>query len=136
MTVYFFVPGTPQGKGRPRAVARGKFVRMYTPQKTATYESTVALFASQAMAGQPLFEGPVAVSVSIEMPVPASWSKKKQSQAAAGTLFPTGKPDADNVLKALFDAMNGVVWVDDTQVVQIECRKRYGCKPGVFVSVA
>lgn len=134
--VHFFVPGKPQGKGRPRAVARGKFVRMYTPEKTASYESTVALAASQAMAGRALFAGAVSVVMQIALPIPASWSKKKQAQAAADQLLPTTKPDADNTVKAVFDAINGVVWGDDTQVVDLLVRKRYHARPGVSVIVA
>lgn len=135
-TVQFFVPGKPQGKGRPRAVARGKFVRMYTPEKTASYESTVALAASQAMAGRPPIEGPVVATLFIALPIPASWSKKKQAQAVADQLLPVTKPDADNTVKAVFDAINGVVWADDTQVVDLLVRKRYRARPGVSVTIS
>lgn len=134
--VRFFVPGKPQGKGRPRAAARGKFVRMYTPEKTASYESTIALAASQAMAGRPPIEGPVVASIFIALPVPASWSKKKQAQALADQLLPITKPDSDNVVKAVFDAINGVVWGDDTQVVDHVARKRYRARPGVSVTIS
>lgn len=134
-SVHFFVPGKPQGKGRPRAVARGKFVRMYTPEKTASYESTVALAASQAMKGRAPIEGPVAVIMAIALPVPASWSKKKQAQALGGMLLPITKPDMDNVIKAVYDAINGVVWGDDTQVVDERTTKRYAATPGVDVFV-
>jgi Holliday junction resolvase RusA-like endonuclease len=134
--IRFFVPGKPQGKGRPRAVARGKFVRMYTPSKTVSYESTVALAASQAMAGRAPLEGPVVATLFIALPIPASWSKKKQALAAADKLLPTGKPDSDNVVKAVFDALNGVVWNDDTQVVDHSAKKRYRSRPGVQVIVS
>ncbi|WP_298016716.1 RusA family crossover junction endodeoxyribonuclease [uncultured Castellaniella sp.] len=135
-TVQFFVPGKPQGKGRPRAVARGKFVRMYTPEKTASYESTVALAASQAMAGRPPIEGPVVATLFIALPIPTSWSKKKQAQALADELLPITKPDSDNVVKAVFDAINGVVWADDTQVVDHTAKKRYRGRPGVSVTIS
>ncbi|WP_368647949.1 RusA family crossover junction endodeoxyribonuclease [Castellaniella ginsengisoli] len=134
--VHFFVPGKPQGKGRPRAARTGKHIRLYTPGKTASYESTVALAASQAMTGRALFAGPVSVIMQIALPIPASWSKKKQAQAAADQLLPTTKPDADNTVKAIFDAINGVVWGDDTQVVDLLVRKRYRARPGVSVIVA
>lgn len=133
--IRFFVPGKPQGKGRPRAVTRGKFVKMYTPEKTVNYESTVALAASQAMAGRPPIEGPVSVSMFIALPIPASWSKRKQAQALDGQLLPITKPDVDNVVKAVFDAINGVVWGDDTQVVDAWVTKRYRARPGVSVVV-
>jgi Holliday junction resolvase RusA-like endonuclease len=134
--VSFLVPGKPQGKGRPRAVARGKFVRMYTPEKTASYESTGALAASQAMAGQTLIAGPVEVVMRLVLPIPMSWSNRKKDHALDGIIMPTTKPDADNVIKAIFDAINGVVWHDDTQVVDLQVRKRYGITPGVNVIVS
>lgn len=134
--VQFFVPGKPQGKGRPRAVARGKFVRMYTPAKTATYESTVALAASQAMAGREPFTGPVEALMTMVLPVPSSWSRRKQADATAGLVVPTTKPDMDNVVKAVFDAVNGIVWTDDVQVVGLRVRKVYGATPGVQVIVS
>lgn len=134
--VRFFVPGKPQGKGRPRAVARGKFVRMYTPEKTVNYESIVALAASQAMAGRAPIEGPVSVVVFMLHPIPTSWSKRKKADALECRVLPTVKCDADNCLKALFDAMNQVVWVDDVQVVGISLTKRYSVVPGVRVAVS
>jgi Holliday junction resolvase RusA-like endonuclease len=134
--VHFFVPGKPQGKGRPRASRAGRHIRLYTPEKTASYESMVALAASQAMVDRALIDGPVSVTVRMRHPVPKSWSKKKQAAALDGCVLPTVKCDADNCVKAIFDAINGVVWVDDVQVVDLTLTKRYAAVPGVHVSVA
>lgn len=57
MTIHFHIPGQPVGKGRPRIGKVGAHARMFTPAKTVSYESTVALFAAQAMAGRPLLPG-------------------------------------------------------------------------------
>jgi Holliday junction resolvase RusA-like endonuclease len=135
-TISFNVPGAPVGKGRPKVSSRGgKFSRMYTPDKTASYEGVVALAAQQAMAGRDLIAGPVDVDMLMVLAVPASWSKKKQAAALAGEVYPTKKPDADNVIKAIFDGINGVVWVDDVQACDIHVRKRYGAVPCVRVDV-
>ena len=134
--VCFQVPGKPVGKGRPRAAKRGKHITLYTPEATATYESTVALAASQAMAGQPLIDGPVEVVMRIVLPIPVSWPKRNQAGALEGKVLPVVKPDSDNVVKAVFDAINGVVWHDDTQVVDMHVRKRYGAVPCVNVIVS
>ena len=67
--------------------------------------------------------------------MPASWSKRKAAEALHGVIRPTKKPDADNVLKAVCDGINGVVWHDDTQAVDVTLRKRYGPVPGVWVFV-
>ena len=134
-TIRFTVPGQPVGKGRPQAFRMGKGVRMFTPEKTVSYESLVATAAHGAMRGHPPVEGAVAVDLDIRLMVPMSWSAKKRAQALDGQIHPTKKPDADNVTKAIFDAMNGVVWGDDVQVVQLSLRKRYGATPGVTVAV-
>lgn len=134
--IELIVPGVPVGKGRPRAATRGKHVTLYTPEKTATYEGTVALAGHQAMAGRVPLAGPVSVTMGIYLPVPASWSQKKQQAALRGQELPAKKPDSDNVVKAVFDALNGVVWVDDVQVVDLVLRKRYAEIPGVHMVVA
>ncbi|WP_434627601.1 RusA family crossover junction endodeoxyribonuclease [Chromobacterium sp. CV08] len=134
--IRFTVPGAPVGKGRPKVSTRGgKFARMYTPEKTASYENLIALAAQAAMAGREPLTGPADVTIHMLLPIPTSWSKRKQAAALAGQVYPTKKPDGDNVLKAIFDGMNGVVWVDDVQACDFAVRKRYGATPGVMVVV-
>ena len=132
----FTIPGAPVGKGRPRVTTRGgKFASMYTPEKTVNYEGLVAYSAKAAMAGAPLIDGPASVRLEIVCQIPASWSQKKRSAAIAGQVHPTTKPDIDNVEKAIFDGLNGVVWRDDVQVVEVSKRKRYGDTPCVQVTI-
>jgi len=134
-SIVFIVPGQPQGKGRPRVGKIGGHARMFTPQKTVAYEGLISHAAQQAMQGRALIEGPVSVVVDMRCQVPASWSKTKKAQAINGAVLPTTKPDQDNVLKAIFDGLNGVAWRDDVQVVQISSRKRYSPLPGVYVEI-
>lgn len=133
--ITFTVPGQPQGKGRPKASRFGGGVRMYTPAKTASYEGLIAHAGQAAMAGRALMEGAAFVALDIRCQVPASWSKKKRAQALAGEIHPTTKPDVDNVEKAIFDGLNGVVWRDDVQVIEVAKRKRYAEAPGVVVTI-
>lgn len=133
--VAFTVPGEPHGKGRHRSCIRGGRIATYTPTKTANYESLVALTAQAAMRGIAPIDGPCIVEMEILVAVPASWSAKKSSAALAGTIHPTKKPDIDNVEKAIFDGINGIVWRDDSQVVEVRTRKRYAETPCVRVSV-
>ncbi len=129
------IPGPPQGKGRPRVGRVGGHARMFTPAKTASYEALVALAGQQAMAGREPLDGPLRVSITAAVPIPASWSQRKQRAASDGELRPTGKPDLDNVLKAVFDGLNGVCWRDDVQIVECVASKRYGCTPGVALEI-
>ena len=131
----FTVPGVPVGKGRPRAFRMGKGVRMHTPDKTARYENLVAMAAKQAMAGRSLIEGSVQIDLTLVTTPPASWSKKRRAAALAGETRPNTKPDIDNVLKAICDAINGIVFVDDKQVCDATARKRFGETPGAHVTI-
>lgn len=133
--VSFTVPGEPIGKGRPRATTRACHAALYTPKKTANYEGLIAHAAQQAMGSATPVEFACQVQMIITVSVPASWSKKKQAAALAAQVLPTKKPDTDNVVKAVFDGMNGVVWRDDVQAVDLFVRKRYGAMPGVQVRV-
>jgi Holliday junction resolvase RusA-like endonuclease len=133
--IRFVVPGQPVGKGRAKIVKIGGFSRMATPQKTINYEGLVAHAAQQAMAGAPLLEGPLTVLMALDCQVPASWSQKKQRMALAGEIRPTTKPDIDNVVKAVFDGLNGVAWRDDVQVVGLTVAKQYAAVPCVKVLV-
>jgi Holliday junction resolvase RusA-like endonuclease len=133
--ITFTIPGEPQGKGRARIGRVGAHARMFTPAKTMAYEGLVAHIAAQAMNGRPPLTEACAVEMTITHNVPASWSKKKSASALAGDIYPTKKPDVDNVIKAIFDAMNNVVWKDDTQAVEVVCKKKYGEVPGVSISL-
>lgn len=133
--VVFFVPGPPQGKGRPRIVRIAGHARMAAPSATVAYEGLIALAAREAMAGTPPFTGAVSLWLAIDCPIPASWSKRKQWRALAGKVLPTTKPDCDNVVKAVCDGLNGVAWRDDVQVVDLAVRKRYAATPGLRVEI-
>lgn len=134
--IHFTVPGQPVPKGRPIA-GRGfnGHTTLRTPEKTVIYENLVRMQADAAMAMRAPLPGPIRLDIDILLQVPASWSNRRQTKAIEGDIAATKKPDADNVLKALKDGMNGVVYVDDSQVVEIRVSKRYGAIPGVSVVV-
>lgn len=132
--VTFTVPGQPVAKGRARVSTYGGVVRSYTPEKTRRYENQVASYAAEAMRGKPPMGGPVEVVVAAFMMVPKSWSFKKRLAAIAGQIKPTTKPDLDNIVKAL-DGMNGIVVVDDSQIVKLTATKLYSDIPQLHVTV-
>jgi Holliday junction resolvase RusA-like endonuclease len=137
--ITIFLAGSPHGKGRPRFATRktsaGKQIAVpYTPADTRKYESSLGMAAQQQMVGRRLLEGPVRVRVVSGFPVPQSWPKKKQEAALRGEIRPTKKPDWDNLAKVT-DALDNVVWVDDSQVVEGSVRKVYSDRPGLYVEV-
>lgn len=130
--------GTPVAKGRPRFARIGKgagsFVTSYTPGKTRKYEDQVKFVAGNVMNGRPLLTGALYVRLTAFLPVPQSWSKKKQGQALNGDIFPTKRPDLDNFAKVL-DALNCVVFADDSQIVRSESMKVYSDRPRLLIEV-
>lgn len=127
--------GPPRGKGRPRAmVTKRGFAHVYTDDKTVKYETQLRYVAAQEMAGRAPTDQPVSLNMTVRFAVPSTWSKKKTADALSGYLRPTVKPDADNTLK-LTDALNGIVWQDDKQVVDVRLRKVYAAIPGLSIEV-
>lgn len=124
--------GVPLGKGRPRFVKETG--RTYTPERTVRFEDRLSLAAQAAMAGRAPLDGPLSVEVEIRMPVPVSKPKKWKAAALAGAVRPTKKPDADNFAKML-DAANMIVWVDDSQIVDLRVCKIYHEAPAFIARV-
>jgi Holliday junction resolvase RusA-like endonuclease len=131
--IYFVVPGQPVGKGRPRASSRGGFVRMYTDAKTVTYENAIARQAKYAMNGMDLLTTPISMRIVAFYGIPLSWTKRKKLQALHGELTP-GKPDIDNVAKAVMDSCH-VVYVDDKQITRLVIEKEYSFDPRIEVYI-
>lgn len=136
MMVEFFVDGKPQGKGRAKYSARGSFVRAYTPAKTRTYEQHIKECAQNAL-GCPTneFMGEVRMIVVSYFEPPKTASKKKKA-LMIGKLIPyLKKPDLDNIAKSVCDALNGVLYEDDSQIVSLHISKSYADKEGLKVIV-
>lgn len=123
MQISFTIPGRVRGKGRPRAVVRPgtSFVSVYTDPETRNCETLVRNSAHDAMGEWTPFDGPIELTVAIFQLVPPSWSKKK----TAAAFYLTGKPDLDNVVKLIGDALNGIVWRDDSQISDLHVKRRY-----------
>lgn len=132
--IAFTVPGEPVGKGRPRFVrATG---RTYTPEKTANYETLVKWEYDRTAHGRS-FEGDSQLCMRIiaYFQPPKSAGKKRLAAMLDGAERPTKKPDADNILKAVADALNGLAYRDDSQIVYAEVYKRYAELPRVEVTL-
>ena len=133
--VTYQVEGNPVGKGRPKFARRGNFVSTYTPTKTRDYEDLIKDAARKAMGSNELLETPVTVAIYITVPIPQSYSKKRTEACLSGSERPIKKPDIDNVAKCFLDAMNEIVYKDDTQVLTLHITKVYGTVGMVEVMV-
>lgn len=106
-SVRFTVPGQPKGKARARTVRRGGGKSFsYTPEGTVLYENLIKACYLQD-AGHVLFNDgqPLAVDIIAFYEVPKSYSKKKKQEMLDGQLYPTKKPDIDNIAKFILDAL-------------------------------
>jgi Holliday junction resolvase RusA-like endonuclease len=132
--VTFEVDGV-HGKGRPRFAKRGNFVQTYTDAKTKSYETLIADAAKKAMGGSEPLKTPVSLFCYIRLPIPKSYSKSRLAACLNGLERPLKKPDWDNVAKSVADAINGIVYVDDCQIVDAHITKVYAASAGVSVLV-
>lgn len=124
----FIVEGEPQGKARPRFSRRSGTV--YTPAKTAKYEKEIRQ-SFLAAGGKMIPAGSyVAVTVDAYFKIPKSYTKRKRLECERNIIRPDKKPDIDNVVKVVLDALNKVAYADDKQVIGIVCRKWYSHSSG------
>ena len=124
--VTFKVDGTPVPKGRPRFVRTGKFVRTYTDSKTKNNEDTIKQVALIAMGASKPTETALEAFIYISLPIPSSYSKKRTQACLDGLEKPTTRGDIDNFCKQVMDACNGIIYVDDRQIIELHSTKVYG----------
>ena len=132
----FIVYTNPVGKGRPKFRRVGNFVSTYTPKKTVTQEQEIAKVAKAAMGNEEPLETPLTVCIYFRMPIPKSYSKKLTKDCLDGFERHLKKPDLDNMAKLVLDSLNGIVYKDDSQIVNLHLRKVYAETPAIEVLVA
>ena len=120
MSLEFTVMGKPRGKGRPRFNGHA-----YTDGETKAYEQRVGLEFLKAGGELLPKEIPVGVKVTAYFRVPKSYSKRRKALCRENLELPLKKPDGDNILKIVCDALNGLAYQDDTQVAVMTVRKIY-----------
>ncbi len=134
--IAFTVPGVPVAWGRAGVTTRQakSFAQHYTPKKTRRYEASVRAAGMAAMGTLRPCRDAVQMTLVAFVPIPKSWSRRKRAQALAGLVYPLTRPDLDNYEKAVADALNGVVYVDDSQICDVVKSKRYSDEPRVSVT--
>ncbi|MHB8272009.1 RusA family crossover junction endodeoxyribonuclease [Bradyrhizobium sp.] len=140
IVVCFELPGDPRPKARHRSriAYKGKtpFVMQYPEPETAAYERVIGQLAAFHMRGKQPTDKPVALIVHVFKSIPVSWPARDREAALAGAIRPDGRiGDWDNFGKACSDAMNGIVYHDDCQVIDGRCLKFYSDRPALRVEV-
>lgn len=129
------IDGVAVPKQRPRLSGRVA----YTPKKTRDYEERVRMaFRSSYHEAVPVYQSgvPVRAYIEIIVPIPKSWSNKKHIAAERGEIVPTSRNgDVDNYAKCILDALNGLMYEDDSQVTTLYVTKKYGNDPYALVRI-
>ena len=128
--IEFTVEGKPVGKARPRVTKRGT----YTPTKTKNYDQLVQWSYKNKYKDKPL-EGPLRVDITFYMYIPKNTSKIRRERKIAREILPTKKPDWDNMAKSITDALNGLAYKDDNQIVETHIYKYFSDKPRAEVRI-
>lgn len=137
MELTLTIPGEPCAQGRPRFSTHGGFVKAYDPEKSRNYKAYVKMCAIKSMQeqGLTLTEKALSIEVRAFMSIPSSKSKKFKQAAVLGIERPTKKPDVDNIFKCVTDAMSGIAYKDDKQIVAATVNKWYAEVPRVEVLI-
>lgn len=122
----FVFKGTPVPKDRPRATVINGHAVIYTPRRTHSFEIDIAVQAREQHPDKRLLNGPISLSVKFFLPYPMSYrTKPKMELVRQGLVVPSKKPDLDNLTKTYLDALNGVLWIDDCQIISMLVSKEY-----------
>lgn len=133
MIYEFEMLGEIVGKARPRMNTRTG--RAYTPTNTKMYEYALRQwFIREYPCFKPI-ETRVKVTIIAYFDIPKSTSKKKEAEMLSENISPTKKPDIDNIIKIILDAMNKFAFKDDTQVTKLEIEKKYARSPKIYIKI-
>lgn len=128
-------------KGKAKAKQSVKFTKggiKYTPEDIVEYANLVKIsFINAYPAWNPsqFIDQPLSVIINVYKQIPASYSNKKRERALAGKIRPTVKPDCDNIAKNINDALNGIAYPDDKQIVSLTVNKYYALDERVEVVI-
>lgn len=128
--VAFTVYGIARPKGSTRAFMRPgmKFPIVTSDNKSVKgWEESVRAALQQHAAGV-FFQGPLMVRIAFSLPRPKSMGRKWPAH--------TKKPDLDKLARGSLDAMKGVLWNDDSQVIELHVKKSYALdQPSAYIEV-
>lgn len=129
------IPIEPKPQPRPRVTARGKFAHAYEPASITLYKRVVADTYHKHFGQIDPTPKPVAIDVVFYRPIQKSISKIERQRRLLGQSLPTVKPDIDNYVKAILDALNGVAFKDDSQIIKLKAKKLYSENPRTEIEI-
>lgn len=124
----------PVEQARPRATRMGRGIRLYDPKKVSVYKKQLAMMCKFQYKQAPL-TGPLMVELNFFRHIQSSISKKERALRLSGSHRPVVKPDTDNYIKSTLDGLNGLLWEDDNQIVDLIAHKYYSDNPRVEIEV-
>lgn len=134
MTEYVFnFPVEPVAQMRPRFTRR-PYVHAYDPVKVKRYKETLAFHAQNQWAVTPA-TGPIKLQLRFYRPIQKSVSKAEHARRLSGAHRPIVKPDLSNYIKSFEDGLNGLIWADDNEIVEMVARKYYSDHPRIEVEI-
>jgi Holliday junction resolvase RusA-like endonuclease len=131
--IKFTIAETPVPQGRPRLSSRGNFAHAYDPPKSKEYKDKCKGYANGLV--DELLTEALRVTLEFHMPIPKSKPKKFREAALKGVVKHTKKPDCDNLAKSILDSLTDILWVDDSQIIELNCKKFYGEPPRTEVKI-
>lgn len=129
----FEVIGDIKGKARPRV--NTYTCKAYTPENTKDYEMLIKQYFKLKYPRYVPLENRVSVKIVAQFKIPKTTTKKDRALIEEGKLSPTKKPDIDNIVKIILDALNKMAFKDDNQITKIEVEKIYGEVEKIIVKV-
>ena len=129
--IKFEIPGQPQHKQRPR----WSRTRMYSPKDTVNYETYIKeMFVISYPDFIPL-EGPLRMTLTAWLMIPKSTSKKRVKQMIERIIIPEKKPDHDNIVKIVSDALEKLAYKNDSQIATCIFHKWYARRPRLEIEI-
>lgn len=133
MIYEFEVIGDIKGKSRPKVNTYTS--QAYTPTSTKDYEMLIKQYFKVKYPRYVPLENRVYVKIVAEFKIPKNTSKKNSESMLNGYISPTKKPDIDNIVKIILDALNKMAFKDDNQITRLDVEKIYGKEEKILVKV-
>ncbi|MFT9452382.1 RusA family crossover junction endodeoxyribonuclease [Liquorilactobacillus ghanensis] len=124
----------PVEQERPRATRYGKGIRLYDPKKVVAFKQNLGYAAKFKFKHEPIAK-PIRIEIKFFRALQKSLTKNERARRLSHVHRPIVKPDLDNYIKSTLDALNGIIWVDDNLIVDLNAHKYYSDNPRIELEV-